>query len=500
MRQNYDAGRYRDKDNLRARLIAYRAAGGISHGELLTAIVLLDIRNVQKGDCWAHNQTIADTVGVSPRTAHRYVDTLAETGLFAIMPPRRDRNCCTFDFDMDWMPTSIEPALAPVAARVADYDGRFPGRGTRMVAKALGIGHMSVARARHAACTIGEVDANAWYSNDGTEVPIEVTEHLSLGTVIPEVYHPLYHRPVPSIGKSETMVHPQPTASTTGSASNRSATLADPSAKKQERSATTVAEQEPLEPFSRSESGGALRAPPPASSACSRAPEKEKKEDLATKFEQLLDIWQNPNGTKPIESRKAFLAAVKRGGDPDAILTMAKKHVVMMSAGEPRYFKRLDRWLDEGLWRHEPVDRSRRARRGSGKKASNGDGTTSSHPGAAAAPVAGGMTDQARQEVVGNFLGEHEAQSLAFEQRQRYGLDTERNLSAAVDALKAYRADVLKPLLALEGSLPPPNDLQSDPVHRWAVNLSEYADTFADRIATARAKLGTTKTPERLNI
>jgi Helix-turn-helix domain len=171
----YDPSKGRQKDALRTRLIAYRAAGGISPLELTTAIVLLDIRNTQKGDCFVHYSTIAGRVGVSIRTAFRYVEKLAQIGLFSIIPPSGNRTCSTFDFDIHWAPPAPEEAaLPPVAARVADYDSRFPGRGSRVVAKALDVGQTSVVRARKS----GEPSAISVQmrgsSSNGIFLPIEV--------------------------------------------------------------------------------------------------------------------------------------------------------------------------------------------------------------------------------------------------------------------------------------------------------------------------------------
>jgi hypothetical protein len=506
MKRVYDKSKYRQVDALRARLVAYRAAGGISLIELTTATVLLDFRKVMTGDCFVKHETLAATVGIAIRSVRRYIKRLAEIGLFLILPQRADRNCSTFDFDMDWMPTLIEPALAPVAERVADYDGRFPARAAREVAEALGVSHTSVLRARRS-WNIDEIDEYACSKDRGAQIPIEVSENLYFGTEIPPLEHRLEHASGTSTRNSGTMVHHQPTDGTDVSASNRTANLADHSAKKQERTATTVAEQEPLEPHAatqrvceRDSDKSALRAPAPAAAARSRSMDDE---GLATKFEQLLDIWQNPNGTKQAKSRTAFLAAVqgKAGGDPDDILAMARRHVETM---EPRYFKQLHDWLDDGLWKFPPIDRNRPAAgkkaggsKKSGKKSSQQEKSSGSGAGAVAGAVAGGMT---RDDLVSKLIDELDGKISVFNRYcEKFDIAnaTEDDLNAAVEVLESYSGDVVQRAVDLEDSLPPPTSLRLDPVRSFVKQLTADADRFGDRLVKAQHRLedGVDETP-----
>jgi hypothetical protein len=76
------------------------------------------------------------------------------------------------------------------------------------------------------------------------------------------------------------------------------------------------------------------------------------------KFQQLCFIWEaKPHGVNIAKARKAFLAVCAGGVSPDVILASAQNWVA--KTAEPRYLKKLEEWLGDGVWRKEPSSRTK---------------------------------------------------------------------------------------------------------------------------------------------
>ena len=240
-------------------------------------------------------------------------------------------------------------------------------------------------------------------------------------------------------------------------------------------------------------------------------------------FDQLLAIWQNPNGTNPTKSRSAFVAVVDDGGDPDKILATAKKHIdAKVTAGDQQYIPQLDKWIATGQWKFDPIDRSKSAGKkaggGVGKKAATGGDQKagqSSQPGPAAASGKKPATDSAivnltlaQQEEANRRRdeGEEEIYEIAvsfgvpehlvierqmeFEKlKSKYHgkwmalatladttpLNSAAEIANLSSAIAHFKANVIKPLFDYQDGLPE-YEAELDPVYQYYLRLEEAAN------------------------
>jgi hypothetical protein len=350
-------------------------------------------------------------------------------------------------------------ADSSVATRVSEYDAANPGMSIRQVAKALRTSKSTVERARRS------VPARAF-----DDCPIEDVGQGQPIDIIGDSICPIF-----DVGQLRRDTDPSDIIDENSFEGSGSRTPRGPGAGRVREPDTNHL----LSLKGKEVCGDALRSPSPAATAHSRSP-------LVDKFQQLLELWRNPNGTDKVRSRDAFLVACDDGADPDAILAMAKIHVAAMASEAPRFFRQLDGWLAKGLWLHDPINRDKSGKR-SNKKRGTGDNKAVGNKTTDDKNVSGGNKTRHQEEPAARkllylkFASEQEEQVLAFESYvEKFNMSeaTDAGIFEAWDVDGKFNTEVWE----LVEKSADADFLSEDPVRKYADRLYDLSVKLNEKL------------------
>jgi hypothetical protein len=79
---------------------------------------------------------------------------------------------------------------------------------------------------------------------------------------------------------------------------------------------------------------------------------RRKPKELGPAFDRFWSTYPRPVAKEA--AWKAFVAAVKRGADPEALIEGAARYAAERASEDPRYTKHPATWLNAGCWQDEP--------------------------------------------------------------------------------------------------------------------------------------------------